>query len=250
MARKKKKENKVQLLIQLNGVICVMIALVVNNGFYIDFRRYQGLYVILAIYFVISSISMRLFFYYRVRNRYLKSGIQDVDKMGGVEFETFLKYHFQKLGYVAETTSVTGDYGADLILKKDHEKLIVQAKRYQEKVGIKAIQEVVAAVGHYKADKGYVITNSFFTKSAMNLAASNHIELWDREKLITIMTKENLQENIQMIKKEAKRKVEANICPWCGKNLIKRNGKHGAFMGCSRYPKCKYTVSLNNDKVE
>lgn len=244
MAKKKIKDNRIQLLIQLNGVLCVIIALVANKGIYIDFRRYQGVYIALAIYFGISSISIKLYFYYKEKNRYLKSGIRDVDKMGGVEFEKFLKYHFQKLGYTAETTSVTGDYGADLILKKDHNKIIVQAKRYKEKVGIKAIQEVVAAVGHYKAIKGYVITNNFFTKPAKNLAASNNIELWDREKLITVMTKENLQENIKVIKQEADRKVEANICPWCGKPLAKRNGKNGSFLGCSGYPKCKYTKSL------
>ncbi len=244
MAKKKKKGNILQLLIQLNGVLCIMVALAVNRGTYIDLRRYQSLYITLALYFVLSSILIKTSFNYKERIRYLRSGIRDVDKMGGIEFEKFLLYHFQKLGYTAETTSITGDYGADLILKKDHEKIIVQAKRYKEKVGIKAIQEVVAAVGHYKAIKGYVITNNFFTKPAINLAASNHIELWDREKLITVMTKENLQENIQVIKQDAEKKVDSNICPWCGKSLVKRDGKNGAFLGCSGYPKCKYTKTI------
>ena len=30
-------------------------------------------------------------------------------------------------------------------------------------------------------------------------------------------------------------------CPECGKRLAHRSGKHGAFIGCSGYPKCKYT---------
>lgn len=32
-------------------------------------------------------------------------------------------------------------------------------------------------------------------------------------------------------------------CPQCGGNLIRRNGKYGAFYGCSNYPTCKYTHS-------
>ena len=32
-------------------------------------------------------------------------------------------------------------------------------------------------------------------------------------------------------------------CPFCGSPLILRNGKYGAFWGCSSYPNCKYTRS-------
>ncbi len=30
-------------------------------------------------------------------------------------------------------------------------------------------------------------------------------------------------------------------CPKCGGKLVKRNGKYGAFYGCSNYPECKFT---------
>lgn len=33
----------------------------------------------------------------------------------------------------------------------------------------------------------------------------------------------------------------ADACPWCGNELIKRNGKHGEFWGCSGYPICRFT---------
>ncbi len=33
-------------------------------------------------------------------------------------------------------------------------------------------------------------------------------------------------------------------CPKCGGNLVLRNGKYGAFYGCSNYPKCKYTNNM------
>ena len=32
-----------------------------------------------------------------------------------------------------------------------------------------------------------------------------------------------------------------DVCPWCGNELIKRNGKHGEFRGCASFPICKYT---------
>lgn len=35
------------------------------------------------------------------------------------------------------------------------------------------------------------------------------------------------------------------VCPDCGGNLVKRNGKFGEFYGCSNYPKCKYTKKIS-----
>ncbi len=37
--------------------------------------------------------------------------------------------------------------------------------------------------------------------------------------------------------------IKNNICPRCGGKLVKRNGIYGAFMGCSRYPKCKFKTA-------
>lgn len=36
-----------------------------------------------------------------------------------------------------------------------------------------------------------------------------------------------------------------NLCPSCGKPLVKRTGKYGDFLGCSGYPKCKTIVNIS-----
>jgi hypothetical protein len=40
---------------------------------------------------------------------------------------------------------------------------------------------------------------------------------------------------------EQKKSVKAGICPRCNGTLLKRHGKYGDFIGCSNYPKCKFT---------
>lgn len=47
------------------------------------------------------------------------------------------------------------------------------------------------------------------------------------------------KEHIQNIN-ETLEKIENNICPRCGGNIVERNGKYGKFYGCSNYPKCKF----------
>lgn len=34
------------------------------------------------------------------------------------------------------------------------------------------------------------------------------------------------------------------VCPKCGKPLIEKNGKYGKFLGCTGFPKCKYTAKI------
>lgn len=35
------------------------------------------------------------------------------------------------------------------------------------------------------------------------------------------------------------------LCPRCGGELVKRNGKFGAFFGCSNFPSCRYTKNAH-----
>lgn len=120
-------------------------------------------------------------------NKIKRSGILEIDKMKGSLFEDYLYILLKSKGYVVKKTPVTGDYGADLVLHGNNKKIIVQAKRYKNKVGIKAVQEIAAAKSHYKADECWVITNNYYTKPAKGLATSNDVKLVDRDTLIKWM---------------------------------------------------------------
>ena len=120
-----------------------------------------------------------------------KIGIEDFTTLNGYEFEEYLKNLFKVLGYTAVQTSLSGDQGADLILSKDDEKIVVQAKKYGGKVSNKAVQEIAAAKNYYEADKAMLVTSSSFTKSAIELAFSNDVELWDGRKLKSVIKRMN-----------------------------------------------------------
>lgn len=60
-----------------------------------------------------------------------------------------------------------------------------------------------------------------------------------------IDSKENRKAHIQNIHQKIETKeelIEQGICPKCGGKLVERQGRYGAFLGCSNYPKCKFTV--------
>jgi restriction system protein len=113
--------------------------------------------------------------------------IRDIDLISGYDFELLLKKLFEGMGYQVAHTSFSNDQGADLILEKDGTRSVIQAKNWTANVGNTAIQEVVAAIKHYQAHRALVISSSGFTQSAIELARSNNVELWDRAKLNTIL---------------------------------------------------------------
>jgi restriction system protein len=98
---------------------------------------------------LVLLICVVVLLYLRRRRMLLSSGIAEIDKMSGTMFELLLLETFRKSGYRGKTTQAYGDYGADLLLVKDDEKFVVQAKRWNQKIGVKAVQEIVAAIKHY-----------------------------------------------------------------------------------------------------
>lgn len=109
--------------------------------------------------------------------------IIDIDSMNGYQFELFLRSMFAEMGYDVKHTPLSGDQGADLVIEKAGARIVVQAKNQISKVGNKAIQEAVAAIKYYNANRAMVITNNEFTQSAIELAHHNNVDLIDRLKL-------------------------------------------------------------------
>ncbi len=107
--------------------------------------------------------------------------------MPGLEFEQLSAELLRKNNFFSvEVTQGSGDFGADITAHKDGHSYVIQCKKYSNKVGLKAVQEVYASKIHYKADKAVVLTNSFFTPAAKELAKETEVELWDRTALLEL----------------------------------------------------------------
>ena len=57
-------------------------------------------------------------------------------------------------------------------------------------------------------------------------------------------SKDTRKEHLKQIKSKKNERYQAvnnNACPQCGAPLKHRTGKYGSFLGCSNYPRCRYT---------
>lgn len=152
----------------------------------------KNFYIVLLFGMLILVVTVKSLFARFKRYYILHFSIRKVDRMTGEEFELFLKLHFEQLGCAVSMTSISGDYGADLILDYKDRIVAVQAKRHNSVIGVKAIQEVIGSMAYYEADVGLVVTNSTYTRNAIELADANDIILWDRDILVQMMNRENM----------------------------------------------------------
>jgi len=58
----------------------------------------------------------------------------------------------------------------------------------------------------------------------------------------------NLEQKYAEVKKSDMVKKTDKICPKCGSPLVDRMGRFGRFYACSKFPECKYTESIKDEK--
>lgn len=82
-------------------------------------------------------------------------------------------------------------------------------------------------------------------KSYQNIILDSDLqEIYNKIIELNIIDKSERKNHVKNIRNkitEDNDKVDNMICPRCGGNLVVRNGKYGTFIGCSNYPKCKFT---------
>ena len=129
---------------------------------------------------------------------YTITSVTNVDRMEGHEFEYFCAELLEKCGFEDVTvTRGSGDQGVDILAFKEDIKYAIQCKNYSAPLGNKSIQEVFAGKTFYHCHVGVVMTNSTFTKGAIELADSVGVILWDKHRLDKMMVKTGMQEFVK-----------------------------------------------------
>ena len=140
----------------ITGILAVMALAAYGKGYFL-FVRGEGEECVF--YTLLCAAALVWLVRRLVNGRYLRMSMRKVDRLNGRAFEKYLCAQFRHLGYRVTLTDYSHDYGADLILRRRGEKIVVQAKRYERNVGIAAVQEAVGSVAYYDADRAMVVTN-------------------------------------------------------------------------------------------
>lgn len=117
-----------------------------------------------------------------------KYGISSIEEMTGLEFESFVAAVLRNNSFSnVDITKSSGDYGVDITARKNGVIYAIQCKHYKGNVGVSSVQEVFSGGKMYGASEFVVVTNSSFTKAAINMAREIGVHLWNGDKLIEMM---------------------------------------------------------------
>ncbi|QHZ49924.1 restriction endonuclease [Paenibacillus larvae] len=242
MARRKSKAK------QKEEFISTLFKLVVIVGFFGTYylTKSQNKSIIITVILIAIVITTMLIRKLKYIQRLKKSGIRDIDQMDGRQFEYYLGYLFKSQGYAVKVTRAAGDYGADLVLKKEGKKIVVQAKRYSKNIGLEAVQQVYSSKNYYGASEAWVLSNRDYTEAASKLAKSNGVRLIGRNELIGMILKMN-PESVPKPKQVIQENPTPRLtCNRCGRPMVIRKGPRGEFYGCTGFPKCRTTKAVSS----
>jgi restriction system protein len=107
------------------------------------------------------------------------------------EFENLITNLFESMGLETRLTQASRDGGVDCVAYDQRPilggKVVIQAKRYKNTVGVSAVRDLFGTVQNEGASKGIIVTTSGYGKASYDFAAGKPLELLDGANLLYLL---------------------------------------------------------------
>lgn len=108
-----------------------------------------------------------------------------------LEFESLITNLFQKMGLETRLTQASRDGGVDCVAFDPRPifggKVVIQAKRYKNTVGVSAVRDLYGTMQNEGASKGILVTTSGYGKASYDFADGKPIELLSGSNLLYLL---------------------------------------------------------------
>jgi restriction system protein len=108
-----------------------------------------------------------------------------------VEFENLIGNLFSKMGLETRQTQLSRDGGVDVVAFDKRAilggKVVIQAKRYRNTVGVSAVRDLYGTMMNEGANKGILVSTAGYGAAAFNFATDKPIELIDGGGLLYLL---------------------------------------------------------------
>ena len=116
------------------------------------------------------------------------------------EFEHLVNNLFDKIGFDTKTTQSSRDGGVDVVAFDPRPilggKVVIQAKRYKNTVGVSAVRDLYGTMINEGANKGILVTTSHYGKDAYEFSKDKPIELIDGGGLLYLLDQNGVKARI------------------------------------------------------
>jgi restriction system protein len=118
------------------------------------------------------------------------------------EFENLVNNLFSKMGLDAKLTRSSKDGGVDVVAFDVRPvlggKVVIQAKRYKNVVGVSAVRDLYGTMINEGANKGILVTTSHYGPDAYDFSKDKPIELIDGGGLLYLLEQNGVKARIVM----------------------------------------------------
>lgn len=101
-------------------------------------------------------------------------------------FERAIGTLYQRLGWATEVTRGSGDRGADVLLRRGQELVVVQCKHHGKPVGPGAARDLLGTAQFFGAGRSILVSPAGFTRGVHELARTMPLELVDLEGILAL----------------------------------------------------------------
>ena len=107
------------------------------------------------------------------------------------EFEALITNLFEKMGLETRLTQASRDGGVDCVAYDARPifggKVVIQAKRYKNTVGVSAVRDLFGTMQNEGATKGILVTTSGYGQASHEFANGKPLELFDGAGLLYLL---------------------------------------------------------------
>jgi restriction system protein len=118
------------------------------------------------------------------------------------EFETLVSNLFNKMGLETKLTRASRDGGVDAVAYDTRPvlggKVVIQAKRYKNTVGVSAVRDLYGTMLNEGASKGIIVTTSSYGSDAYEFSKDKPLELIDGGGLLYLLDQVGIKARIIM----------------------------------------------------
>ena len=178
--------------------------------------------------------------------------LADLAALSWQQFEEVIADAFRRHGYRVRETGGRGtaDGGVDVVLTRDGERTIVQAKHWRsQRVRVQPVRELYGVQRSLDADRSMFVCVGRYTADAQQFAAQVGMTLVDGAELLRIIEAGLGGAPLELPVADP---LAAPACPACGMAMVRRMARRGPnaggeFWGCSTFPTCRGTVPILED---
>ncbi|WP_426399584.1 restriction endonuclease [Ralstonia sp. R-29] len=175
--------------------------------------------------------------------------LEAIQSLEWKRFELLCVQYYEQMGFTVKTVPHGPDGGIDATLYKaglDAPVAVVQCKAWSKPVKVEQVRALGGSMLAHKVRRGvFWSLSGYVGNPVQEFSELAGIQLLDGPAVLERIRALGEDKQAALLARVFEGDYRTPSCPACGVKLVARNGRSGAFWGCSNYWKgCRYTLQM------